>query len=90
MLLQRTLPNPHHLPAIRPEDAGHQPVAILVYRQLAAPERRIGLGLGPVAGTPMPEATVHKDCQPCLQKNEIGFAEHVQMPPPAGDFVPTQ
>jgi hypothetical protein len=35
----------------------------------------------------MPKATVHKDGQPLLSKNEIGIAENRLMPPPAGNTV---
>lgn len=84
------LPNPQNAPARLPQGLIHQPVTGLVRGQFAPPERAIVLWLGRVFGAGMPEAAVHENCQPCLQKNEIRFAEHVQMTPPAGDFVPTQ
>ena len=35
----------------------------------------------------MPKTAVHKDCEPQLPENKIGFAKDFLIPPPAGDLV---
>ncbi len=82
------LPNPHHLPPVRPQRPRHQPVPRLVPRQLRAPERPVLLRHRPMPGTPMPETAIHEHRHPFLPKHKIRLPEHPLIPPPPRDPLP--
>jgi hypothetical protein len=65
-------------------------VAGFVAREFLSPESTIGCGLRCVLGTAVPETAVHKHRELEFLENEIRFAEHSLIAPPAGDSVPTK
>ena len=83
-------PNPQHTPAGFPQCPRHQCVALFVSRKLPPPEGTIVLGSCFMLGTAMPETAVHKKRELGFLENEIWLSENFLIPPPAGDFVPTE
>jgi len=67
------LPNPNHSPTFFPERTSDALVSPYVRVNLFVPVNRVGLGESHVLGTPVPEATVDKDCDAASQEREIGL-----------------
>lgn len=80
-------PNAYDVPAFFAERAGHNSVARLVSGELLLPESPVvGRHVG-VLRTSVPEAAIHKKCEPQLPENKIWSAEHRLVPTPAGDAL---
>ena len=90
MPLQRTFPNPNHMPAELSQFPVHEQITRLVSKKFATPERAIVFWFGGVPWAAMPETAIHEHRQLDRRKNEIWFAKHRLISPPAGDFIPTK
>ena len=85
--LQRVLPDADHPPAESEQEAVHLPIAGFVASNLRQPKLGVGLGLGRVFWTPMPETTVNKHGKALLGENKIRFARQLGATPPDRDRV---
>ncbi len=84
---QLVLPDTDHFPALGAEGAGDEAVAGLVGRNLLPPERGVGLGLGGVLGTTVPEAAIDENGEFQFGENKVGFAGELRSAWRGGDAV---
>ena len=88
--LQFVLPNTQHAPTYLPQYAVYRSVARFIPDQLPPPECTIVLWLGRVLRATVPQTAVHEHREFEFLENEIGFAKHRLIAPPAGDAMPPQ
>ena len=80
-------PNPKDGPSGFAQGANDEEVAFFVGGKFAPPEGAIVHGQIGMLRTSVPETAVHEQREPHTPENEIWFAEHGLMAPPAGDAV---
>lgn len=68
----------------------HATITGLIRDELLSPEHAVAGRGGAMAWTAVPEAAIHKECEPQLSENEIRLAEDLLIPSPAGDVVKAQ
>ena len=83
-------PHVQYPPARTTQRPRHKRPAFSISRKSPTPEHAIILGLCGVLGAAVPETAIHKKSEPHLPGNKIWFSKYRLMPPPAGDFVPSQ
>ena len=80
-------PNPKDGPSGFAQGANHKEIAFFVGGKFAPPEGAIVHGQIGMFGAGVPETAVHEKREPHATENEIRFAEHGLIAPPAGDAV---
>jgi len=97
LLTQLTFPDANHLPAGAAEGAVDAEVARAVAGEFFVPKGAIGLGLGRMTRTSVPEAAVHEKCEARGAEDEVRSHSEASafcilnsdfpMPSPPGDLV---
>ena len=80
---QFVFPQPEHLPATLPKQAGNFSIAQFIARELGCPIACVGAGIAPVSGTPMPKTTIYKYREPFFPKDEVRFSMDALVTSPA-------
>ena len=80
-------PYPKDGPSGFAQGANDEVVAFFVGGKFAPPEGAIVHGQVGMSGAGVPETAVHENCESYARENEIWFAEHGLIAPPAGDAI---